>query len=33
MLEEALLESAESNGCGRAGGRSTLPELTDKISS
>lgn len=33
MLEGAPLENSEPSYCSRVGGRSKLPELTDKISS
>lgn len=33
MLGEALLENSEPSYWGHASGKSTLPELTDKISS
>lgn len=33
ILEETILENFESSYWGQACGRSTLPELTDKISS
>lgn len=33
MLVEAILENSESSYWGRVSGKSTLPELTDNISS
>lgn len=33
MLKEAILENSESSYWGCASGKSTLPELTDNISS